>query len=663
MKKFECSVAQNGFFAGPVFFIHSVTQDESIIACDIDEEIKNLRQAENTLRNSIREKQLSDKNSEIQGTVLSILDDEAFAGGIEQNIRSFSLSASSAVIKTTQELTSALNDVSSEYIRSRQDDIRGVANQLISILGDVSDTPVKCSAICASEISPAQLGSIDECLIGGILTDKGSPNSHTSILAGNMNIPYLYGSSEAVAAVQIADFIIMDSDTGMIITDPDEEMKNTALCRMEQIVQQKANERSSHNDIAVSSKTRVCANIGGPQDIKEVLESGADGIGLFRTELLFLNNDSIPTEEEQYEEYSSVLLAMKDKEVIIRTMDLGSDKKPHWLKLPDESNPALGLRGVRVSLEREDLFNTQLRALLRAAVKGNLKIMFPMIASSWEIKEAKDRLQEAANQLREQGEEYRIPPIGIMIETPAAAVCAEELAEIVDFFSIGTNDLTQYTIAIDREAQGLDRYFNPHHPSVFKLIGMAVDGGHKHGIEIGVCGQLASDPEAARKLIELGVDELSVAIRKVRNTKQLAVQTEKQIEEECHTKQTVFPSIVAPADGRLISMQDIPDPVFSEGTLGECFGILPSNGNVYSPVAGTVIAIASTGHAMTIKTDNGLDILVHVGINTVNLETKAFTHYVRIGERVEKDQLIMEADLDIIKKAGLSTIIVVIALK
>ena len=665
MKEFKCNVAQKGFYAGPIFFIRSALRNIEDKAFDVIKESEKLHAAEEALKTRILPKNVSEKNSEIRETVLFILEDATFTEKIENNIKKNSLNASAAVMKAADELAASLESVDSEYIRSRQDDIRGVASMLVSLIDGTSDAPNRCSAICAMEISPAQLSCIDESLIGAMLTDKGSPNSHAAILAGNINIPYLYGSSEAVSEAEKADFIIIDSEAGTVITDPDELTKASALKRMEQVTEQRRAEEDSRKDNTSipACKTKVFANIEGPQDIEKLLQSGADGVGLFRTEYLFLGKDDIPTEEEQFEAYRAVLEAMGDKEVIIRTMDIGSDKKVRWLNIPNESNPALGLRGVRVSLERKELFSTQLRALLRAGVKGNLKVMFPMIASAWEIDEIKDCVKKAADELEKEGIGYRIPPLGIMVETPAAAVCAEALAEKVDFFSIGTNDLTQYTLALDREALGLDRYFNPHHEAVFRLIEMTSEGGHKHGIETGVCGQLAGAPEAVKRLIESGVDELSVAIHKVKTTKALAAEAEKQIEAAKQKEKEEAMSVYAVADGELIPMAEIPDPVFSAGIMGECFGILPLNGNVYSPVSGTVTNIAKTGHAMTIKDNNGAEVLIHVGINTVNLGQKAFKQHVSSGEHVEKDQLIMEANLKMIKDAGLSSVIIVAAVK
>ena len=667
MRKFQCSVAQKGFFAGPVFSVASALEKKIVTekeeAFDAENEIKKFHEAERLLRKSITENNASEKNASIREIVLTILRDETFTGKIEDYIRKLSMRFPTAAVKAADEFAQAIGSLESEYLRARQEDIRGVAASLVIVMEDTNGMPGECSCICAPEISPAQLSSIDEALIGGMLTDKGSPNSHASIIAGNLQIPYLYGNREAIDEAAKAAFIIIDSETNTVITDPDEETKNEAAAHMRQI----SEKRKSRSELpaAPDCKTRVYANIEGPQDIGALVSSGADGVGLFRTEFLFLGKERLPDEEEQYEAYRSVLEAMGEKEVIIRTMDVGSDKKVPWLNIKEESNPALGLRGARVSLERRELFLTQIRALLRAAPFGNLKVMFPMIASGWEIDELREMTHQAAKELEKEKREFKIPSLGIMIETPAAAICAETLAEKADFFSIGTNDLTQYTLAIDREAGGLDRYFNPHHEAVFKLVAMAAGGARKHGKETGVCGQLAADPAAVKKLIQSGVNELSVAISKVKQTKILAAEAEKQLSAETrkeNTEKQVPADVAAPADGRLIPMKDIPDPVFSKGTMGRCFGILPENGNVYSPVSGTVIAVADTGHAVTIRSDDGKEFLIHVGINTVTLGGTAFHNFVHAGDRVERNQLLMKADLDMIKNAGLSTMIITVLL-
>lgn len=663
MKEFNCNVAQQGFFAGPVFSFKTTTKIKEK-ADNIEDELSKFDEAKKSLLDELTNSKVSSKNSEIQSTVKSILEDEVFTNHILKNIKENSLTAEAAISKAAETVIEDMNKVDSEYIRSRQDDVKGVANKLISFLLGNSAKLNELSAICAMELSPAQLSGIDENLVGALLTDKGSANSHVAILAGNINIPYLFGNPEAVEAAQSASFIIVDSENKKVIVDPDKKTKEAALLRMKDVIEQKSKQASKETTEEIPEcKSKVYANIAGPKDIEELVKSGADGVGLFRTEFLFLDTEKAPTEEEQFNAYRAVLEAMGDKEVIIRTMDIGSDKKVSWLPLPPEFNPALGLRGVRVSLAYDNLFTDQLRALLRAAKYGNLKVMFPMIASTWEIDEIKNRIDKVAKELKKEKIPYKMPKLGVMVETPAAAVCADELAKKVSFFSIGTNDLTQYTLAIDRESQGLDQYFNAHHEAIFRLIGMICKEAHKQNVDVGVCGQLAADPEGAGRLIRLGVDELSVPVRKVGSTKKLAYNEEQLIEkEQIEAEQAKYPHVSAVADGKLIPMQDIPDPVFSKGTMGECFGILPNNGNIYSPVTGKIVAIAETGHAITIQADNGLNVLVHAGIDTVKLNGKPFKHFVKVGDHVDENQLIMEADLKMIKEAGYSTIIIVIAL-
>lgn len=697
METFECSVAQEGYFAGPVFVMPS-GEDEAPVAGvdqqggrDAQTELSALRAAASSLRRSLcadKAGQASEGDAGIRQTVLAILDDEAFIGRAEALVREGGLSARAALGRTADELARSFDQLDSEYLRGRADDVRGVAGRLVAILdgGQVS-VPREPCALCASQISPAQLVSLDEGLIGGLLSEKGSSNSHAAILAGNLGVPYLYGNAAALAAACRASFVIIDSQTACVTVDPDGPTRRAALERMEQMrlghaVRASGVGAPSQADLP-RCRTRVCANIAGPKDIEALLASGADGVGLFRTEFLFIGRDAAPGEEEQYEAYRAVLEAMAGREVIIRTMDVGSDKKAPWLELPEESNPALGLRGVRVSLEREGLFRTQLRALLRAATAGNLKVMFPMIASAWELDDIKARVQAVAQELEREGVPHKVPELGIMVETPAAALCADELAQKVAFFSVGTNDLTQYTLALDREARGLERYFDAHHEAVFKLIEKAVAAGRAHGVWTGVCGQLGADPEALPRLIRAGVDEVSVPIAKVGATKRLAAQLEAELAGAPAAGGALLPDgggdpcgraaqaqaahapaeLSAPADGRLVAMLDIPDATFADATLGPCFAVAPENGRVYAPVAGVVVDVAQTGHAVTIAADGGGNVLVHVGIDTVRLAGKPFDVRVAPGDRVERDQLLMEADLGMIREAGLSDLVIVVALR
>ena len=686
MKTFTCNVAQKGYFAGPLHYIFSGAAEGQKQFAGVEEELNGFHGAAAALRASIDSgnngavgmgalKGANAKNSDIRETVLSILSDSVFISKVEAGISEQHLCAADSLRKAGDELGEAFSKMDSEYLRSRQDDVRGVANQLIAILEGGAEGPQELSAFVADEISPAQLVSADEALIGAILTCKGSANSHAAILSGSMGIPYLYGNADAVEAAKNASFIVIDSESSTVVVDPDEGTRSAARERMAEVVREREEAaKAAQASKTIQCRTKVCANIAGPEDIEALVASGADGVGLFRTEFLFIGRESAPSEEEQLEAYQAVLQIMGEKPVVIRTMDIGSDKKASWLALGEESNPALGLRGVRVSLEREGLFRVQLRALLRAGVTGNLKVMFPMIASTWEVDEIFQEVQVVAQELESEGIAFKLPELGIMVETPAAAVMAEELAQKVSFFSIGTNDLSQYTLAIDREVRGLDRYFDPHHEAVFKMIGMTAEGGHKFGVETGLCGQLGADPDAIERLVRLGVDELSVPIRKVGATKRLVAEVEARLASEGSSSSDSVANpaagghaknggVGAAASGDLVAMAQIPDEAFSAGTLGSCFGILPENGNIYAPIAGTVTNIAAAKHAITITGDDGRNILVHVGIDTVSLGGAPFTLRVGQGQHVERDELIMEADLPGIEQAGLSTMVVVVDLK
>ena len=683
MKEYKCHVAQKGFYAGPVHKLAAPASDIKKISADPAEETAKLETAIAAIKQSLSAASGSQgasasaqKNAEIMETVSMMLDDDAFIGEIRQCISDEGCNAEYAVKTKSSEYAKKMENADSEYLRARASDITGVGEQLISVMSGNADSGLTVlSALVAPDISPAQMTSFDSKLVGGIITDKGSPNSHLSILAGNLEIPYIYGNAEAVAAAADAVYIIIDEDK--LTINPDEDAKSEANARMLKLSEEKKQRAESEKDAVC--KTKIYANIAGPKDIPQLLESGADGVGLFRSEFLFLGKDAAPSEEEQYQAYKSVLEAMGDKEVIIRTMDLGSDKKVSWLAIPDEPNPALGLRGARVSLEKKEIFNTQLRALLRAGACGNLKVMFPMIASQWEIDEIAECVNAAAAELEKEKLEYKLPELGIMVETPAAVITADILSKSdkVSFFSIGTNDLTQYTLALDRESQGLDRYFNPHHEAVLRLIETTAREGHRNNVTTGICGQLAADPEVTERLIAAGVDELSVPISKVRQTRANAAKAEAAIAASAaatadqaaapatqQTAEAPAPASkpAAPADGALIPMNEIPDTVFSSGQLGKCIGILPDNGNIYSPCDGTIVSIAETKHAVTIHSDEGEDYLVHVGIDTVKLAGKGFEVLVAEGDRVSRSQQLMKADLATITQAGYSTMVILVKL-
>lgn len=689
MRTFECMVAQEGFFAGPVHVVRSGSVGNNAQVGDVEAELASFREAVSSLKESLSGAgrgagRARGKNADIRDAMRAILADEAFALRVEKGIREQRLSAATALRKAADELAASFEGLSSEYLRARQEDVRGVADELAAILARAIDGVGEPSAFVAEEIGCAQLLGVDEAFIGALITENGSVSSHVSIIAGNLCIPYLYGNAAAVTAAAEAEYVVVDSASATVTVDPDDGARAAAEARMAEFLrEQEARRRAEARAAAASTRTKVFANIAGFEDVEAIAASGADGIGLFRTEFLYMGRDEAPSEDEEFAAYKAVLEVMGNKPVVIRTMDLGSDKMVPWLDFGDEPNPALGLRGVRVSLERGDVFRTQLRALLRAAPSGNLKVMLPMVASAWEIDEVARMVQEVAAELAGEGASFEIPELGIMVETPAAVVCADDLAKKAAFFSVGTNDLTQYALAVDREASGAARYFDAHHEAVFKMLEMTVAAAHRNGIEVGVCGQLAADPAAIERLVGMGVDRLSVPVGKVGATRRLVVEAEAagaRAAKHDYGSSAADGSPGAPdfsfgdarlldggvgaaADGEFVPMDQIPAKAFSNGSLGPCFGILPENGMVYAPVAGTVLDVAATKHAVTIAADEGGTVLVHAGIDTATLGGEPFELHVQPGERVERDQLVLEADLAAIERAGLSTMVIVVALK
>ncbi|MDO5435080.1 MAG: phosphoenolpyruvate--protein phosphotransferase [Clostridia bacterium] len=584
-----------------------------------------------------------------------MLEDPSLLDAIRAGIRS-GKTAEAASLSVTEEKAAALEKNENEYLRSRSADLRDIGRFLADHLSGRPDRscPDVPSVIFADEITPEEISAADRNNVLAYVTRKGSPASHASIVAGNCGIPYLYGVDPDVAVLRSAALVAVDAAEGKLILDPDEGT-------LAELTRRKA-EDTRVRIIRDVSETgiRVCANIGSPEDAKQALRYGADGVGLFRTEFLFMKKETPPDEEEQFEAYRSAAEYMQGKEVIIRTLDLGADKQASCLTLAPEENPALGHRAIRVCLDRPELFRTQLRAILRAAVYGNIKIMFPMIASIGEIDDAMEQVRLAAAGLNAEGIPCRIPPVGIMVETPAAAVLSEELARKADFFSIGTNDLAQYTLAADRTGKDMERYYRPGDEAVLRLIRMTAEGAKKAGIPVGICGEIGGDPAIIPLLAEMGISELSMSPARIPKAKQIladlsAVSADEPADE--------FEAFGAPADGRLIPMEQIPDPAFSSGVLGKCIGIEPESGNIYAPVSGTVTMVADTLHAIGIRSDGGHEILIHIGIDTVALKGKGFTCSLKAGARVEKNDLIMTADPDVIRAAGLNATVILVLLK
>ena len=446
-----------------------------------------------------------------------MIGDEDYEAAVERMIREEKLIAEAAVSCTGEQFAAMFESMDDSYMRSRAADVRDVTNRMIEILcgksesGMAFDMPV---VLAAEDLAPSQTIQLDRTKILGLITVKGSAFSHTAILARALGIPAVVGVGEELGMEYEGHQVIIDGDSGGVIIDPDEKTHKRMLERKEeQLAYQKMLEalKGKQSVTCDGQRIRVCCNIGSVEDVHSVLANDGEGIGLLRSEFLYLNAKDYPSEEEQFEAYKAVLSRMDGREVIIRTCDIGADKQIDYLKLPREENPALGLRALRLSLSRPDVLRTQLRALYRASVYGNLGIMFPMVVSVWEVREVKHLIERVKAELREEGVSYSdAVKIGVMIETPAAAMISDLLACEVDFFSCGTNDLTQYTLACDRYSS-LGRFYDPHHLAVLRLIRLVVDNAHKRGVWVGVCGELGADPDMTQTLLAIGVDELSVS--------------------------------------------------------------------------------------------------------------------------------------------------------
>ncbi|MCR4908822.1 MAG: phosphoenolpyruvate--protein phosphotransferase [Lachnospiraceae bacterium] len=526
MERYDCKTAQTGFCAGYAF----VFKKEKTIRYergDKEEEENRLNRAVLTLGKRLEERRDSSDNTEAEliDAELMILNDESFTGTVSSLIKNEGADAPGALERAEAILCGRLAAAENDYIKERSEDIKGLISSLAAIItGNETASPEKPCILAGEELSISDLAAFDHGLIKGIITNTGSPTSHLSVLAGNLGVPYLFGLDSITEVIHTGDYLVVDGGKASVLINPEETVKKEAERKQEENEKARAERRKQAE--TEKTKTGIYANITGTEEAEAAERARCDGIGLVRSEFLFLNRKNPPAEEEQFEAYKHIVEAVKGKEVIIRTMDIGSDKSPEWLTIPDEINPALGQRGIRVSLNNRELFRTQLRAILRAAVYGNLKLMLPMVTALWEVDEAISELKQSAEELKEKGESYCMPETGVMIETPAAVMIAAELASKVRFFSIGTNDLAQYALAIDREAKGLDDYFDPLHEGLFRMIGMTVEAAHAHDIPVAVCGELASRPDAVEKLIRFGVDELSVSVSKLYEVREAVAEIE-----------------------------------------------------------------------------------------------------------------------------------------
>lgn len=446
-----------------------------------------------------------------------MLEDEDYLESIYNMIQTEQINAEFAVAMTGDNFSDMFAAMDDDYMRARAADIKDISERLVRNLSGQKDFDLSSSEpsiIVADDLTPSETVQMDKDKILAFVTVHGSTNSHTAILARMMNIPALIGVPLDLEQIENGVTAVVDGFQGKVIFDPDDDTCADVQQRIKE-EQEKLNLlqdlKGKENVTLDGRKINIYANIGSVGDIGYVLENDAGGIGLFRSEFLYLGRNDFPTEEEQYQAYKQAVQMMAGKKVIIRTLDIGADKQVDYFNLGQEENPAMGYRAIRICLSQPDIFKTQLRALFRAAVYGNLSIMYPMITSVEEIRRIYAIVEEVKKELDAQEIQYLIPEQGVMIETPAAVMISDELAEIVDFFSIGTNDLTQYTLAIDRQNEKLDEFYNPHHKAILRMIQMVVDSAHAHGKWAGICGELGADTELTEQFVRMGVDELSVA--------------------------------------------------------------------------------------------------------------------------------------------------------
>ncbi|MBD5511815.1 MAG: phosphoenolpyruvate--protein phosphotransferase [Lachnospiraceae bacterium] len=461
-----------------------------------------------------------------------MLQDDGFVEAIENMIETQSVNAEYAVAATSDNFYKMFSDMEDDYMRERAADVKDISERLLTVLNGKSAGMEKLSEpviIAADDLAPSETVQLDKDKVLAFVTVHGSLNSHTAILAKTMNIPALIGTPIPLDDTVDGKPAIIDGAKGILYVEPEEEI----LAQMQE--RKKAEEeqkellltlRGKENITLDGRKIKLYANIGNSKDLAMVLQNDAGGIGLFRSEFLYLEKEDYPTEEEQFTVYKTVAETMAGKKVIIRTLDIGADKQADYFKLAHEENPAMGLRAIRICLTRPEVFKTQLRALFRASAYGNIAVMYPMIISVDEVRKIKKIVAEVKKELEEQHIKYGEVEQGIMIETPAAVMMSDELAKEVDFFSIGTNDLTQYTLAIDRQNPELDAFYDSHHPAILRMIQTVVDNAHKAGIWAGICGELGADTSLTQEFLKMGVDELSVSPGRILPIRKIILETD-----------------------------------------------------------------------------------------------------------------------------------------
>ena len=530
--------ASKGYSIGEIY----IKEEENLFfeeekVQDIEEEKNRFRQAIENSKKELEvikvkaEKEMGQDKAEIFQGHLMMLQDCEFTSAIELGIETNEVNAEKALQDVAKSYIDIFEAMDNEYMRERAADIKDVSSRVLkNLLGksskdmqDLKDNTI----IVAHDLTPTDTAQLDKQKVVGFLTNIGGRTSHSAIMARTLEIPAVVGLGDITESVTNGDFVIIDGFKGIVIINPDKETVEMYKQKKKDFEDEK---KQLQNILGLDTKTKagkkieLAGNIGKPEDVHQVLKNGGEGIGLFRTEFLYMDRENMPSEEEQFEAYKYVAQNMEGKPVVIRTLDIGGDKQLSYLPMPEELNPFLGYRAIRLCLDRVDIFKTQLRALLRASAFGNIKIMFPMIASLSEFLKSKELLSECMAELHSEGKEYN-PKLetGIMVEIPSAAVMADELAKHVDFFSIGTNDLIQYTLAADRMNQKISYLYEPMHPAVLRLIKMTIEAAHKEGKWCGMCGEMAGDEDAIPTLLEYGLDEFSMGASSILRAKQIII--------------------------------------------------------------------------------------------------------------------------------------------
>lgn len=506
-----------------------VADAEAEIARYEDAKAKAIEQLQGLYDKALRE--VGEANAAIFEVHQMMLDDDDYNDSIENMVRTQGINAEYAVASTADNFAQMFAAMDDDYMRERAADVKDISERVLSILNGESGQgagTTEPSIIVADDLAPSETVQLDKDMVLSFVTVHGSLNSHTAILARTMAIPALVGTPIPLDESVDGKLGIVDGAAGKIYVDPDEETLEVMKKRKQEDEERKEllqTLKGRENVTLDGKKVMLYANIGNIKDLATVLQNDAGGIGLFRSEFIYLEKDNYPTEEEQFQVYKQVAETMAGKRVIIRTLDIGADKQCDYFEMEHEENPALGYRAIRICLTRPEVFKTQLRALFRASAYGKIAIMYPMITSVKEVKRIKEIVALVKAELTDQGIEYSEPEQGIMIETPAAAIVSDELAKEVDFFSIGTNDLTQYTLAIDRQNTKLDEFYDSHHPAILRMISMVVENAHKAGIWAGICGELGADQTLTKEFLAMGVDELSVSPGSILPIRKIVLET------------------------------------------------------------------------------------------------------------------------------------------